>query len=80
MLAGLLIGGCAEHPANSFDCTMGVGRSDCAPGTAGYKERAEQQEAARSFAAMDDARCRSYGVEPGSQAYVDCRRRATANQ
>jgi hypothetical protein len=27
----------------------------------------------RDDAASDDSQCRSYGVEPGSQAYVQCR-------
>jgi hypothetical protein len=76
VFACVLFAGCAGH---SVDCAMGADHSDCAPGTAGHDVMVQQQEATKSFAAIDDARCRSYGAEPGSQAYVDCRRRATAN-
>jgi hypothetical protein len=77
MFASILMGGCAGH---STDCAMGVGHSDCAPGTAGHEVMVQQQQADKSVAAIDDARCRSYGAEPGSPAYTECRRRATANR
>jgi hypothetical protein len=76
ILASALIGGCV---GNSVDCAMGAGHNDCAPGTAGHQVMVQQKEAAKTTAAIDDARCRSYS-EPGSEAYVDCRRRATAYQ
>jgi hypothetical protein len=69
MLVLTLLGGCSGHFADTFDCAAGIGRGDCAPGSAGYKERAEQEAAANSVAAMDDVKCRSYGATPESQAY-----------
>jgi hypothetical protein len=77
MLASILIAGCAGHSA---ECITGVAHPDCAPGTAGHEASALQQETEKTFAAMDDARCRAFGYEPGSQAFADCRRRASANQ
>ena len=78
MFASILMGGCAGH---STDCAMGVGHSDCAPGTAGHEVMEQQQQQAdKSVAAIDDARCRSSGAELGSPAYSECRRRATANR
>jgi hypothetical protein len=41
-------------------------------GCAEYQARRDQ-ERAQAIAANDDAKCRSYGVEPGSQAYFQCR-------
>lgn len=32
-----------------------------------------QQAATEQQIALDDAKCRSYGVEPGSKPYIDCR-------
>ena len=75
VLASVLIAGCAGHSAN---CTMGVGHSDCPPGTEGYKQMLQQQQDEKAIAAIDDVRCRSEGAEPGSEAYVKCRRSATA--
>ncbi|MCX2898998.1 hypothetical protein [Pseudomonas mandelii] len=70
----VVLSGCVNHP---LDCSMGVARDDCLPGTNGYANR---QEALRSLAAAkelqssrDDAQCQSYGAAPGSDAYVNCR-------
>ena len=77
MLASVLIGGCAGHSA---ECITGVAHPDRAPGSAGYEASALQQQTEKTLAAMDDARCRALGYEPGSQPFADCRRRATVNQ
>jgi hypothetical protein len=77
MLASIVIVGCTGHPADTIDCAVGVGHSDCAPDTFGYKVMVEQKEAEKTIAAIDDARCIANGANPGSQAYADCRRRAT---
>jgi hypothetical protein len=77
MLGSIVIAGCTSHPADSIDCALGVGHSDCAPDTLGYKVMAEQKEAEKTFATIDDARCMANGANLGSQAYDDCRRRAT---
>ena len=62
LLSGLLYG-CANHP---IDCAVGFHHSDCLPGTAGYDDPAK-------FADADDKQCRSYGLQPGTQPYADCR-------
>jgi hypothetical protein len=77
ILVSVLIGGCAGH---SVDCATGASHSDCAPGTEGYEQLKQQQQATKSEAVIDDARCRSYGAEPGSAAYVECRRHANADR
>ncbi|RBB96821.1 hypothetical protein C3E97_029915 [Pseudomonas sp. MWU12-2115] len=70
----VLVAGCSNHP---MECALGTPRADCLPGTNGYSERqrrvnnAEAVEAAKS--AADDAKCRSYGATPGTDAYVNCR-------
>ena len=70
----LLVTGCSNHP---LDCALGTPRADCLPGTNGYAEhqrRVDNIEALRAAKnANDDAKCRSYGVSPGSDAYVNCR-------
>lgn len=73
-VALLALSGCANHP---LDCSMGIARDDCLPGTNGYTNK---QEALNSLAAAkelqsakDDAQCQSYGATPGSDAYVNCR-------
>jgi hypothetical protein len=75
MAAALLaLAGCANHP---LDCSMGVARDDCLPGTNGYANRQENLNnlaAAKELqAGRDDAQCQSYGATPGSDAYVNCR-------
>jgi hypothetical protein len=44
-------------------------------GCAEYEAHRQQEQIgqAQAQAANDDAQCRSYGVEPGSQMYVQCR-------
>ena len=37
------------------------------------QQAAQQAQAAQMQAASDDAQCRSYGVQPGSPGYVQCR-------
>jgi hypothetical protein len=70
----LLVAGCSNHP---MECALGTPRADCLPGTNGYAERqrrannVEAGEAAKT--AADDAKCRSYGATPGTDAYVNCR-------
>lgn len=64
MIATFGVAGCAGHP---LDCATGlVAWNDCAAGTAGYERRVNAE-------AGDDARCRSFGAEPGTDAYVNCR-------
>jgi hypothetical protein len=50
---------------------MAVALADCAQYEA--RQRAEAQAEAAAIAANDDAKCQSYGVQPGSPAYVQCR-------
>ncbi|MNC35336.1 hypothetical protein D3C75_838180 [compost metagenome] len=73
-IALLALAGCANHP---LDCSMGVARDDCLPGTNGYANRQERLNnlavAKELQAAKDDAQCQSYGATPGSDAYVNCR-------
>jgi hypothetical protein len=69
-LASLLVVGCAGY---SFDCVVGEARSDCAPGTPGGEKRVQQEQEARTFSAIDDARCRSFAKD--SQGYYECRRK-----
>lgn len=73
-IALLALAGCANHP---LDCSMGVARDDCLPGTNGYANRQERLNdlaAAKELqAAKDDAQCQSYGATPGSDAYLNCR-------
>jgi len=68
--ASLLVVGCAGH---SFDCVIGEARSDCAPGTPGGEKRVQQEQEARTFSAIDDARCRSLAKD--SLGYYECRRK-----
>jgi len=78
MLASVLLAGCAGHSA---DCTLGTTvRSDCAPGTEGHARMMQQQQDVKATAAIDDARCRSYGGEPGSPAYMECRRQKNSDR
>ena len=71
VLTNILISGCASH---SVDCTMGAGHNGCTPGTKEYEQMVQLQQDAKSAAEIDDAICRSYGAEPGSTAYAECRR------
>jgi hypothetical protein len=71
VLTNILISGCASH---SVDCTMGAGHNGCTPGTKEYEQMVQLQQDAKSAAEIDDAVCRSFGAEPGSTAYAECRR------
>ena len=71
----ILIAGCANHP---LDCATGlIAWDDCLSGTKGYEIRQQSlknlSEAKAEKDYMDDAKCRSYGATPGSDAYVNCR-------
>lgn len=71
----IIIAGCANHP---LDCATGlVAWDDCLPGTKGYEIRQQSlknlSDAKAEKDSMDDAKCRSYGAVPGSDAYVNCR-------
>jgi hypothetical protein len=77
VLTSILISGCAS---DSVDCTMGAGHNGCKPGTKEYEQMVEQQQDAKSIAEIDDAVCRSFGAEPGSTAYAECRRKRTGDR
>ena len=74
VLASVLIQGCATQSL-SVDCSKGVGQNGCLPGTHEYEEMEEKKTAARSAAAVDDARCQAFGAR-GTPAYMECQRRA----
>ena len=75
VIALLALAGCANHP---LDCATGlIAWDDCLPGTKGYAIR---QESLKNLAAAegqkansDDAECRSFGAQPGTDTYVNCR-------
>jgi hypothetical protein len=79
----LFLLGCTGNggwPANRLDCMIGLendGLGPCAPGTPGYDRQANAQAQAQAnataIASNDDAQCRSYGAEPGSPSYIQCR-------
>jgi len=77
LFVSILIGGCAGHSAG---CTSGISQTECAPGTAGYEQKVQQQEYERTVSEIDDARCVAYGAGRGSPAYEECRRKATADR
>jgi hypothetical protein len=58
----------------------GTGHTGCSPGTAGYEQAAQQQQDTKTMSTIDDARCRSYGAQPGSVAYSECRRKMIADR
>ena len=75
LLAALVLTGCANHP---LDCATGfIAWDDCLPGTKGYEIRQQRlanlKGAIESKQQLDDAKCKSYGATPGSDAYVNCR-------
>src|SRR5262245_35093089 len=67
----LLLAGCT-WPYRP-DCLFGFASTNCAQGTPGYQQAQDAQAQAAAIAANDDAKCRSYGAEPGSPSYVQCR-------
>jgi hypothetical protein len=73
ILASVLLASCASQ---SVDCSMGAGHNGCTSGTKEYEQMVQQQDAAE----IDDAMCRSYGAEPGSPAYAECRRKKTGDR
>jgi hypothetical protein len=80
VLTSILISGCAGH---SVDCTMGAGHNGCTPGTKEYEQMTQRQQDAqdaKTVDTMDDTLCRSYGAEPGSTAYAECRRKRTEDR
>jgi hypothetical protein len=58
---------------------MGAGHNGCGPGTAEYEEISQQKKDDLILSEIDDARCQAYGAT-GSSAYLECRRRALAEQ
>jgi hypothetical protein len=74
-VAALMLAGCANHP---LDCATGlIAWDDCLPGTKGYAIR---QESLKNLAAAeghqassDDAECQSFGAQPGTDSYINCR-------
>lgn len=75
VVATMMLAGCANHP---MDCATGfIAWDDCLPGTKGYAIR---QESLKNLAAAegqkansDDAECQSFGAQPGTDTYVNCR-------
>jgi hypothetical protein len=63
LLAGAMVSGCANHPV---DCAIGFTHADCLPGTPGYQDP-------KKFSEADDKQCQSYGLQPGTTPYADCR-------
>lgn len=62
----ILLTGCASQ---ADKCAEPIPRGNCAPGTPAY----EMQLHDETLATIDDARCRSFGDQPGSAAYARCR-------
>jgi hypothetical protein len=77
--ASLLIAGCAGNSINAIECAAGTTTKNCAEGTLGRQQMVQEQEADDTTGAIDDAKCRSFAA-PDSQAYFDCRRRATSSR
>jgi hypothetical protein len=78
-LAALVLPACSNVPSDPglaghpLDCAFGFAHADCAQGTPGHQAILQQQAAAQTRAANNDAQCRSYGAERGSPAYIQCR-------
>ena len=54
---------------------MGIGsHENCAPGTTGYEEKQEERDTKAAVGAIEDAMCQSYGFQPGSPGYAQCRK------
>lgn len=58
VVAGLAVGGCDLR-----NCALGIANGDCYP-----------PGSPRARFPEDDAVCRSYGLEPGTQDYAICRK------
>jgi hypothetical protein len=72
ILAAATLADCSGVLKYRLDCIFGVADNlgPCAPGSPG--EAAQAREAA-AITAADDSKCRSYGGEPGTPSYVQCR-------
>ena len=46
----------------------------CANQQEGKEDKAAAEEAAKATGTIDDARCQSYGFQPGSPDYAQCRK------
>jgi hypothetical protein len=77
LLTSILIAGCARQ---SFNCTSGAWCNGCVPGTNEYEQMVQRQQEEKTHDAMDDALCRSYGAQPGSAAYIECRRKRAGDR
>jgi hypothetical protein len=77
LLTSIVIAGCASH---SVDCTMGAGQNGCTPGTKEYEQMMQRQQDAKSSDEIDDAVCRSFGAEPGSMTYAECRHKRAGDR
>ena len=72
ILVALLLAGCAGH---SIGCETGIGsHENCAPGTTAYEEKQDEKAAKTAVGAINDAKCQSYGFQPGTPAYAQCRK------
>jgi hypothetical protein len=61
----LVLSGCGT--AHPMDCLTGfLAWDDCPAGSAGYERRVGAE-------AADDATCRSYSLQSGTEAYANCR-------
>ena len=78
--ASLLIAGCAGNPINAVECAVGTTTKNCAEGTLGHQQMAQEKEADDTTGAIDDAKCRSFAA-PSSQhiSTVDVEQRTIEN-
>ena len=58
ILISLLLAGCAGHELDPEQ----------------KQDKASAAEAVKATAAIDDAKCQSFGFQPGSPGYVQCRK------
>ena len=70
LLASVGLAGCAT---GSVECSMETPRADCPHDTAGYRAAQEEKKTTETTVTIDDTRCRSFGFEPGSPKYTQCR-------
>jgi hypothetical protein len=75
-LATLLLAGCAGY---SPECVTGTGTKECATGTLGNQQLAQEKQGDETLASIDDARCRAI-APPSSGDYLACRRRAAGSR
>jgi len=77
-VVGFVMAGCASDSTdnslvNTLDCAVGTPREDCKPGTLGHQAAMDKMRITQMTSGIDDARCQSYGFEPGSPKYTQCR-------